>query len=366
MPYTWQQIVQAINKARAEWKTNEQIASWFGSLWLDQNVITNYLNNTQTQPDQTTPVTPPNDWIHTNVPNSVTPSEATPPSQTIQNNPPTASGTPQQTANYWPTWQGMQPSEFWVTAPKKKTLADFFTPEQLNASIQKAKDQGMSDEEIQTHLNQLIESKNKPFQAKPWATPIDQWLVWWQTEDQLFQWFVSNQAAINNWSPEYRAAYTRYQNFQSIANSQPSQIADQIYNGTLYQGSKVWNDLMNNWYGEKLRQAITIANTNLWVWATNSMIGSIMSYDPTKSSETQMTQTFFQMPDYLQTLSDKYISLLNDPAQAETLQSTLLENSDVVNQRNQILETQTKINDRYTANWRTNIDRYRSGRRIYY
>ena len=75
------------------------------------------------------------------------------------------------------------------------------------------------------------------------------------------------------------------------------------------------------------------------------MIGSIMSYDPTKSSETQMTQTFFQMPDYLQTLSDKYISLLNDPAQAETLQSTLLENSDVVNQRNQILETQTKIND---------------------
>ena len=75
------------------------------------------------------------------------------------------------------------------------------------------------------------------------------------------------------------------------------------------------------------------------------MIGSIMSYDPTKSSETQMTQIFFQMPDYLQTLSDKYISLLNDPAQAETLQSTLLENSDVVNQRNQILETQTKIND---------------------
>ena len=71
------------------------------------------------------------------------------------------------------------------------------------------------------------------------------------------------------------------------------------------------------------------------------MIGSIMCYDPTKSSETQMTQTFFQMPDYLQTLSDKYISLLNDPAQAETLQSTLLENSDVVNQRNQILETQT-------------------------
>lgn len=338
MTYTWQQIVQAINKAKAQNKTNAQIVSGLWGLGIDANVVQNYLNNTTTQQDQGTPTTPPTSpaWnpnaLDYNLPWDNNPA----PSPQTQINPPTGSDVPQQTPtpNPNPAPQNNKP----------KTLADFFTPEQLNTSIQKAKDQGLTDEEIQSHLNTLIENKNKPVQAKPWATPLDQWLVWGQTEDQLFQGFVANTPAINNNSAEYRAAYTRYQTFQSIANSPASQIADQIYNGTLYQGSKVWNDLIANGYGDKLNQATTIANTNLWVGATNSMLGSIMWYDPTKGSETQMTQTFFQMPDYLQTLSDKYLSLLNDPAQAETLQSTLLENKDVVNQRNQIIETQTKIN----------------------
>lgn len=339
--FTWQQIADTIKKARAQNKTDAQIQTWLSKMWLDAGAIKTYLSQTKNTPAPA----------------------SSEPSPTAQMEPPTGDMQPQ-------TWGINQPwgisdiqaisSTTPTPTPASPTVEDTYRSQfgadqqnQITDIINKARDQGISQEDIQFHLTNLLDKqKEKPQQRaeqikaqNDWKA-IDAWLAFvWDSEDTIFQMFASNQSPVNNNTPEYRAAYTRYQNFQTYTNASPSQIADQLYQWQLTIGSKVWNDLLAAGQGQKLQEAQTLANVNLGTSASNNLLGGIMSFDPNKTASWQMTTNFFQIPDYLQTLSDRVVSLLTDPEQAVSLSGALAESEDVQNQKKQIIKTQKEFDD---------------------
>lgn len=330
--FTGQDIQKAITDAQKEGKSEQDIVQWLSQWWFSEEKVRQAIDIVNKQQLKTTE----------NVQNTEKTQK--------QPQPEITTTTQEQPDVQETTTITEQPAETQKMEEPKQTEQPTIQKSVLEQSIQSARDAGLTDKEIQQRLGWFLQWKQiQDDTKKEWTkksdTAIDVGIIEWQNENDIFQRLMQGMTTVPSPSKEYKNARQRYENFQAYNNMDTTWLVEQLKGGQLTIWSQVWNDLSTNGKSDQLKEAQDIYNKEVANQAYSNLLNNVMWFDKNKSMDSQSGGALFNMPDYFETLSEKYLNLLTDEEWLQSFQSFLGDNSKVTKQKEKIVDIQDQINE---------------------